>query len=159
MIFSHLCRFGVYLTQSAIERDIYDCGWITFLSRNPVCFWKKGFSLSLTKKWKYALSQCFSSPPNVRLCVNVRFPHADMLCPMSSQSQLSRYAAGENSRGKWLDTAAFISLLLLRPHSPIQEFSIAVTPWRKWYRAWLKGGPQVAWMLQAKPGRSGKQEE
>ena len=26
-------------------------------------------------------------------------------------------------------------------------------------RAWLKGGPQIAWMLQAKPGRSGKQPQ
>ena len=26
------------------------------------------------------------------------------------------------------------------------------------YRARLKGGPQVAWMLQAKPDRSGKQQ-
>ena len=27
------------------------------------------------------------------------------------------------------------------------------------YKAWLRGGPQVAWMLQAKPGRSGKLEQ
>ena len=27
------------------------------------------------------------------------------------------------------------------------------------YRARLKGGPQVAWMLQARPGRSGKQQQ
>ena len=27
------------------------------------------------------------------------------------------------------------------------------------YSAWLKGGPEVAGMLQAKPGGSGKQEQ
>ena len=31
--------------------------------------------------------------------------------------------------------------------------------WRPMYRARVKGGPQVAGMLQAKPGRSGKQEQ